>query len=170
MICGGGLKSSRFFRNKKKTKLKLNLLIIKWLQHQAGWFWCLSSVFQYRGVDWDSLEHSLTTNYPYQMVINPKNPQLNNYITCKADFRVSIGFRYRGVALKSLEWPQTTNYTGQQKMSKPKKYRTSLIRGGWFRIWQSFLNLWSRFCSVAIFAVFWSKITFSKISRNFKKI
>ena len=41
--------------------------------------------------------------------------------------------------------------------------------GCWFRIRHSFLNLWSRFCSVASFAVFWSKITLSQIFRNFEK-
>ena len=71
---------------------------------------------------------------------------------------------------QSVKSTSVRHNTGQQKkISKPIKYRVSLILGRWFRIWQSFFNLWSRFCSVASFAVFWSKITFSKIFRNFEK-
>ena len=47
---------------------------------------------------------------------------------------------------------------------------TSLILCRLFRIRKSFLILWGQFCSAPSIAVFWSKITFPKLFRDFKKI
>ena len=56
-----------------------------------------------------------------------------------------------------------------KKNFKAKKFHISLILGRWFRIWQSFLNLWSRFCSVASFAFFGRKLHFRKYFEVLKK-